>query len=180
MAYESSQFRDLIGAAATTTVPMAQPQPWLDPRCICSSQQWHSSQPCWTLNPVSEARDWTCILIQVCNPLSTTETPKYLTFNYKNPIGYTGKICRILVFIFCWWRQWITLSSFIWSITTTTKVVSVCIMCVCFWFIEKVQLIDCNKSFSPTLHLYWRVPLFFPSSRMEIWLVSLILMITFR
>ena len=39
-----------------------------DPSCICDL--CHSSQQCWILNPMSEARDQTCILMdtsQACN-----------------------------------------------------------------------------------------------------------------
>ena len=42
-----------------------------DPSCICDLN--HSSLQRWILNPLSEARDRTCILIdtsRVCNPLS--------------------------------------------------------------------------------------------------------------
>ena len=44
--------------------------------CICHLH--HSSQQCWILNPLSKARDQTCILVdtsQFCYPLSHTGTP---------------------------------------------------------------------------------------------------------
>ena len=48
-----------------------------DPSCICDLH--HSPQQCWILNPVSKARDWTCILMdtsQVRFNWATEETPK--------------------------------------------------------------------------------------------------------
>ena len=57
-AYGGSQARGQIGAVATslataTAVP--------DPSCICDLHQ--SSQKRWILNPLSEARDRTCVLM---------------------------------------------------------------------------------------------------------------------
>ena len=43
-----------------------------DPSHICDLH--HSSRQCWILNPLSEARDWTCVLMvtsQICFPLSS-------------------------------------------------------------------------------------------------------------
>ena len=49
-----------------------------DPSCICDLH--HSSQQCWILNPLSEARDPTCnlmVLSQIHFHCATTGTPKY-------------------------------------------------------------------------------------------------------
>ena len=54
VAYGGSQDRGLIGAVATAT---AKP----DPRHICNLH--HSSWQCQILNPLSEDRDWTCVLM---------------------------------------------------------------------------------------------------------------------
>ena len=56
-AYGSFQARGPIRAAAashTTATAMR------DPSRICDLH--HSSEQCWILNPLSEARDWTCVL----------------------------------------------------------------------------------------------------------------------
>jgi len=58
VAYISSQARGPIAAAAvayTTATAI------LDPSCICDLH--HSSRQRWILNPLSEARDQTCILM---------------------------------------------------------------------------------------------------------------------
>ena len=56
-----------------------------DPSCICDLHQ--SSRQCWILNPVSETRDQTRILvntIQVCYHWATTGTPKRIIFLFFN------------------------------------------------------------------------------------------------
>ena len=55
-----------------------------DPRCICDLH--HSSWQCPILNPLSKARDWTCVLmdasrIRFC--WATTGTPYGLTLEVK-------------------------------------------------------------------------------------------------
>ena len=66
-------------ATATATVPQ-------DPSHICDL--YHSSWQCWILNPLSEARDWTCILMdtsQVHYRWATVGTPREETINiHKN------------------------------------------------------------------------------------------------
>ena len=59
-------------AYATTTV-------MCDPSLICDPDLYHSSWHRWILNPLSEARDGTCILMDSF-PLSPTGTP-YSSFN---------------------------------------------------------------------------------------------------
>ena len=73
-AYGGSQARGQIGSVAaglhTATAT------W-DLSCICNVH--HSSGQCWILNPLSEARDWTCILMdpsQICFRWATMETPQ--------------------------------------------------------------------------------------------------------
>ena len=53
MVYEGTQARAWIGAVAATAAP--------DPSHICDLH--HNSWQCWILNTMSEARDWTCILM---------------------------------------------------------------------------------------------------------------------
>ena len=59
VAYGSSQARGRIRAAAGAyTTATATP----DPRYICDLR--YSLQQCWILNPLSEARDQTCIFTE--------------------------------------------------------------------------------------------------------------------
>ena len=54
-----------------------------DPSCICD--QHHSSWQCWILNPLSEARDGTCILMdasQVCYHRATMGIPPKYNLNH--------------------------------------------------------------------------------------------------
>ena len=53
-----------------------------DPSPICDL--YHSSQQCWILNPPSEARDWTCILmvasrVHYCWATTGTSMPTFYT-----------------------------------------------------------------------------------------------------
>ena len=73
-AYGSSQARGQIGAvaAAYTTATATR-----DPSCVCDLH--HSSRQCQILNPLSEARDQTHILMdtgRICFYCSTMGTPK--------------------------------------------------------------------------------------------------------
>ena len=55
----------------------------LDPSHICNLR--HSSQQCRILNPLSEARDWTCIFMDTCQIhfyCTTMGTPHMLYFNF--------------------------------------------------------------------------------------------------
>ena len=61
VAYAGSQARGWIAAIAlvyTTAITMP------DLSCICDLH--HSSWQRWILNPLSEAKDWTCILMDIC------------------------------------------------------------------------------------------------------------------
>ena len=58
-AYGSSQARGLIGA--TAAVACATATATQDPSC----HPCHSLQQCWILNPLSKARDRTCILTDI-------------------------------------------------------------------------------------------------------------------
>ena len=59
-AYGSSQARGPIGASTATATATATQ----DPSWVCDLP--HSSRQCWILNPLSEARDQTHILIDTC------------------------------------------------------------------------------------------------------------------
>ena len=59
-AYGSSQARGWVGATATAVGLHHSTATW-HPSRICDLQ--HSSWQCQILNPLSEARDWTCILV---------------------------------------------------------------------------------------------------------------------
>ena len=53
-----------------------------DPSCVCDPN--HSSQQHWILNPLSRARDQTCVLTdtsRVCHHWATTETSYSCVFN---------------------------------------------------------------------------------------------------
>ena len=65
VAYESSPARGRIGAYATATAT-------LDSSHICDL--FHSLQQYQIFNPLSEARDWTCILIDNLGSLTTWAT----------------------------------------------------------------------------------------------------------
>ena len=93
-AYESSQASSQIGAAAgrlsCSSWPMLQPQPCSIRAPICNLH--HSSQQHRILNPLSKARNQTCILMDiswVLNPLShnrlgTRFSSRYLHWDRKN------------------------------------------------------------------------------------------------
>ena len=69
---------DLQLQAYTTATAMQ------NPSCICDL--YHSSQQCWILNPLSEARDRTSILMdtsQVCNLLSYNENSTRGIFRFN-------------------------------------------------------------------------------------------------
>ena len=76
--YGSSKARDQIGAAAEAyDTAMATP----DPSCLCNLS--HSLWQCQILNPLSEAMDWTRILMdtmQVFNPLSHSRNSWIMCF----------------------------------------------------------------------------------------------------
>ena len=64
-AYGRSQARDQIGAAAEV---LSSATATMDPRCICDLH--HSLWQCQVLNPLSEARDQTHILIDTSHVLN--------------------------------------------------------------------------------------------------------------
>ena len=60
-----------------------------DPSCICNLH--HNAQQCQILNPLSEARDWTCILLDtswVHNLLRHSETPLYTQFQLHALVSF--------------------------------------------------------------------------------------------
>ena len=68
----------IVAAAATYATAMAT----LDLSCICDL--CHSLWQCWILKPLSEARDWTCILTDNIGSLTnwaTMGTPTLIQFN---------------------------------------------------------------------------------------------------
>ena len=72
-AYGGSQAKGVIGAGAAT-LNTATAMPHLTHVC----NLYHSSQQCWILNPLSEARDCTCNLMvpsRSCFCCATTVTP---------------------------------------------------------------------------------------------------------
>ena len=76
-AYGSSQARGWIRAAAAYAYATAMPN--LSRLCDLH----HSSWQCQILNPLSEARDWTCILVdasQIVNRWAMTRTPCHVCF----------------------------------------------------------------------------------------------------
>ena len=102
--YGSSQGRGWIGAAAArlhhshTTCYLS---------CVCNLH--HSWWQHWILYPLSEARDWTCILKDiswVCYHRATTGTPHLLfsivVFNSRIPIFWKNKISGSLLIVFIW------------------------------------------------------------------------------
>ena len=70
-AYGSSQARGQIGAVAAPAYVIAIATQ--DPSRICNLH--HSSQQHWILNPLNEARDQTCILMDTSRILSHCVTP---------------------------------------------------------------------------------------------------------
>ena len=80
-AYGSSQARGQIGAAATC-LRYSHSNVGSKP-CLQPTPQHHSSQQHWILNPLSRARDQTCILMDttwVCCHHATMGTPSFLFF----------------------------------------------------------------------------------------------------
>ena len=65
-AHGSSQARGPIGAAGAS---LHHSHPMPDVSCVCDLH--HSSQQCWILNPLSEAKDWACILMDTSQILNT-------------------------------------------------------------------------------------------------------------
>ena len=86
-----------------------------DPSCICDLH--HSSWQCWILNPLSEARDRTHVLMdisQVCYHCSTTGIPGFIS----NVSHMAGK----LVLTGSWELQFLSLWTSLWgclSVLTT-------------------------------------------------------------
>ena len=75
MAYGSSQDRGQIGAVSAG---LCHSHSNIDLNCTCHLQ--HRSQQCWILNPLSEARDQTCILMDISWFVSAEprwELPRY-------------------------------------------------------------------------------------------------------
>ena len=100
-----SELQPLVCATATATQ---------DPRCICNL--CHSSQQCQILNPLREARYWTCILMDtscVLNLLSHKGN-SYLFLNYIWHLNYCPLIktsrsfvSRTMIYFFIcllWWN----------------------------------------------------------------------------
>ena len=82
MAYGGSQARGRIGAIAAD-LPTATAIATGDPSRIYDLHP--SSQQRWILNPLSEARDQTLVLMdtsQVCQPLSHDRTPCFCFYNH--------------------------------------------------------------------------------------------------
>ena len=64
-----------------------------DPVCICD----HSSRQCWMLDPLSEARDWTCILMdtsRICFHCTTMGAPHNFVYYFLVlfPYCHHGKL----------------------------------------------------------------------------------------
>ena len=78
--YGSSQARGRIEAAATAT---------RDPSYICDPR--HSSRQCWSLNPLREARDRTCILVD--------------TTRVRITVSHNRNSCHL--YTFWWWPFWL-------------------------------------------------------------------------
>ena len=75
-AYVSSQARGRIRAIAAGLQAYTTATATWDLNHVCNLH--HSSGQCWILNPLSEARDWTCVLMDtswVCYHWATTGTP---------------------------------------------------------------------------------------------------------
>ena len=98
--------------------PTPQPQPTQDPSCICDLH--NSWWPCCILNPLSEARDGTCVLMvtsQVCFWWATMGTPHSGHLQGKQPFSIASLSClgllvlwvSILIFFCCCCSFWITL-----------------------------------------------------------------------
>ena len=91
-AYGGSQARGRNGAVAASLCTVT--ATW-DPSCVCNLH--HSSQQYHILNPLREARKWTCILMdasQVCLCWATTETPFFalsLAENFSKGRRVTSK-----------------------------------------------------------------------------------------
>ena len=81
--YEGSQARGQIGAVAAPAYTTGTAMP--DPSCVCDLH--HSLQQRWILNPLSEAKDWTCMLIDpsqihFCCTMTGTPTSCYSDTNF--------------------------------------------------------------------------------------------------
>ena len=80
-AYGNSQIRGQIRTIVLVYTTASATQ---DLSCICDL--YHSSRQCWILNPLSEAREWTLILIdpsQVCYWWATMAPPEPYFFKYS-------------------------------------------------------------------------------------------------
>ena len=77
-----------------------------DPTCVCNPH--YSSQQCWILNPLNEARDWTPILRILAGFITlwgTTGTPKvkFIKLLKYIDLGYYGAGSHGLTV--CWWQD---------------------------------------------------------------------------
>ena len=88
-----------LGGQSELQMPVCATATW-DLSHICNLH--HSSQQCWILNPLSKARDGTCVLMDtswVCNPLSHKGNSWKLIFKISDEILLysTGNYIQSLV-----------------------------------------------------------------------------------
>ena len=125
--------------------PIAYESPGLRSNLSYSSWPTPQPKPCWIFNPLSKARDRTCILIdssQVCQPLSHVGTPKKFFNLASSVLHLSPSILRILVFrdmddrfgfgTFC---NYLFKLSCLYSVLTTTSYVDVSLYVGCLKFI---------------------------------------------